>query len=338
MKFSVIVPVYNCEKYLERCIDSVINQTYKDFELILVNDGSSDRSSEICKKAKKMDRRIVVIDQENQGPGAARNNGIKKAIGEFIVFVDSDDYIENTCLTELQGYLQKKSVDILFKGFKFENQKNGEILDVVTLPQGMYDKAEFHSIIKTLIDNDLFGYTWCKVIKADLFRKFHLEFDTQYSLHEDLLLICQLCEKAKNIGILDTTSYHYTKDDNTLCTKFRDDIIENMEFVNNQVFDFYKHINIDNIDEMIVQRAVFSTFLILRNFATETSTKEFRNKYKRLLNGNTVKEIRNRRKVYPKVIKGKKKWIMYFICMSRSSMLFEWMVFIYSRIYRDRSI
>lgn len=331
MKFSIIIPVYNCERYLKRCINSIINQTYKDFELILINDGSTDKSSEICKWAKNTDQRVIVIEQENQGPGAARNYGIKAATGDFIVFIDSDDYVENSCLTELQEYLNKNDVDILFKGFKFENQKNGEILSEVTLPQGVYDKSQFHSIIKTLIDNDLFGYTWCKVIRSDLFIKFHIMFNTQYSLHEDLIMICQVCEKAETIGILNTTGYHYTKDDNTLCTKFRSDMVDNIEFVNRQVFDFYEHIGIDNIDEMIVQRAVFSVFLILKNFATADSKNDFTAEYKKLLNSKTVEEIRKRSKVYRKVIKGKKKWIIYFICMLRSPMMFKLAVFIYGR-------
>lgn len=338
MRFSILIPVYNCEKYLERCIDSVINQTYEDFELILINDGSTDRSADICRKFEIIDDRIIVLEQANQGPGAARNNGIKKAQGDFIVFVDADDYIENSCLEDLQRYLQKNDVDILFKGFKFENQRTGEILNEISLQEGMYYKPEFRHIIKVLIDNDLFGYTWCKVIKTKLFRKYPIEFNTQYSLHEDLLLICQLCEKVDTIGISDTTSYHYMKGEETLCTKFRSDMVENMEFVNKQVFDFYKNIKIDNIEEMIVQRAVFSVFLILKNFAIQDGSTDAIHSYKKLLNGKTVEEIRKRKRVYLKVIQGKKKWIVYFICMLKNPILFKWVVLIYKRIYGDRSI
>lgn len=334
VKFSIIIPVYNCEKYLERCITSVLNQTFKEFELILINDGSKDSSLEICKEVEKKDDRVKIIVQDNQGPGAARNNGIRCASGDYIVFIDSDDYVEASCLIELQEYLQKNPVDILFKGFKFENQKNGDILAKVSLPNGVYGKSEFHSIVKDLIYNDLFGYTWCKVIKTDLFRKYKISFDTKYSLHEDLILICKMCEKAKTIGILNTTSYHYTKNDETLCTKFRSDMVDNMEFVNKQVFDFYQNIDIDNKDEMILQRAVFSLFLILKNFSGVNNLNAYRNEYKKLLDGRTVNEIRNRRKIYPKVIKGKKKWIIYFICVFRSDTMFRWTVSIYKKMHR----
>ena len=336
MKFSVIVPVYNCERYLKRCIKSILNQTYKNFELILINDGSIDRSIEICREAASLDNRVIIIEQENQGPGAARNNGIKNATGDFIVFIDSDDYIEEFCFAELQDYLHKHCVDILFKGFKFEDQKTGEILDEIRLPQGIYNKWQFHSIIKILIDTDLFGYTWCKVVKTDLLRDFHLEFNTKYSLHEDLLLVCEMCEKAENLGVLDTTSYHYTKDDDTLCTKFRNDMVENMEFVNNQIFDFYKRMKIDDMDEMIIKRAVFSIFLILKNYALVNYQKDFYYKYKKFLNGKTVEEIRNRKKKYLQVIKGKKKWVVYFICISKNTILFKTIIDMYSKLYHNR--
>lgn len=337
MKFSVIIPVYNCEKYLKRCIKSVINQTYKDFELILINDGSTDGSRVICKWAEEKDHRVIFIEQENKGPSAARNRGIEKATGDFVIFIDADDYIEKSCFRELQDFLQNNDVDILFKGFKFENQRTGEILDEVALSKGVYDKSEFHSIIKKLIDNDLFGYTWCKVIKTKIFVEFNLRFNINYSLHEDLLLICQACEKVESIGVLDTTSYHYTKDEHTLCTKFRNNMIENMEYVNEQVFSFYKRINIDNIDKMIVQRAVFSIYLILKNYAIKSDIQRDDDKFRQLLEGKTIAEIKLRREIYFDAIKGKKKWIIYFVCMSKSLLLFKIMLLFYSKICYVRS-
>ena len=94
--FSVIVPVYNAEKYLSRCIDSILNQTYQNFELLLVDDGSKDKSGSICDKYGKTDSRVIVIHQSNSGPGTARNNGLHNAKGRYIIFVDSDDYLDST--------------------------------------------------------------------------------------------------------------------------------------------------------------------------------------------------------------------------------------------------
>ena len=90
---SIVVPVYNCENYIERCIKSLLEQTYKNIEIILINDGSKDRSLDICKKYSNIDKRIVIIDKKNEGVSKARNTGIKKSNGKFISFVDADDLI-----------------------------------------------------------------------------------------------------------------------------------------------------------------------------------------------------------------------------------------------------
>ena len=95
MKISVIVPVYNSEKYIEKCIESIINQTYRNIEIIFINDGSTDESLNIIHKYKKLDNRIKVINQSNSGVSAARNKGIKNSIGDYITFVDSDDHIDS---------------------------------------------------------------------------------------------------------------------------------------------------------------------------------------------------------------------------------------------------
>lgn len=110
MRISVIIPVYNAEKYLQPCVDSVLMQTYKDFELILVDDGSKDGSGAMCEKIASQDSRVHVVHQKNAGAGAARNAGIKTAKGEYIVFVDSDDMIE----PEYMELLSKQNEDLVF--------------------------------------------------------------------------------------------------------------------------------------------------------------------------------------------------------------------------------
>jgi len=109
---SVIVPVYNVEKYLEECLDSIQNQTYSDIEVILVNDGSTDKSKEICGKYCKQDNRFQLLNQENQGLSAARNKGVEISTGEYIVFVDSDDIIKTNYLEKLMQYMAE-DVDIV---------------------------------------------------------------------------------------------------------------------------------------------------------------------------------------------------------------------------------
>lgn len=124
-KISVIVPVYNAEKYLHRCIDSILNQTFPDFELLLIDDGSKDQSGEICDEYAKKDSRVKVFHKENGGVSSARNVGIDNAVGEYICFCDSDDWVEKTWL--LSFFERMCDNDMLITSFNiYENEKKVE--------------------------------------------------------------------------------------------------------------------------------------------------------------------------------------------------------------------
>ena len=110
-KISVIIPIYNTEKYLPRCIESIIKQTYDNIEIILVNDGSTDQSSKICKKYSRIDNRVVLIEQDNKGAAAARNTGLRHATGNYIGWVDSDDYIEPDMFEKMLDCIHKENAD-----------------------------------------------------------------------------------------------------------------------------------------------------------------------------------------------------------------------------------
>lgn len=114
-KISVIVPIYNAENFLERCIDSLLAQTIEDFELILVNDGSTDSSKRICERYKSKDKRIILINQQNSGPSASRNSGLNIAKGEFICFVDADDYVGKEYLSCMLNKIDEET-DLIFQG------------------------------------------------------------------------------------------------------------------------------------------------------------------------------------------------------------------------------
>lgn len=120
MKYSVIVPIYNREKSIKKCVDSILRQSEKDFELILVDDGSTDNSLKICKDFEKTDNRIIVIHKENGGVSSARNAGIDVARGKYVVFVDSDDYVDNNYLE----ILSSKDADLVISGVIFESTQN----------------------------------------------------------------------------------------------------------------------------------------------------------------------------------------------------------------------
>ena len=125
IKVSVIIPVYNAEKYLEECLDSLLRQTFTDMEIICVDDGSTDSSAEILKRFQEKDRRIRVLFQENQYAGIARNNGMKIAQGEYLLFLDADDFFEDTLLEKIYSQGKKMGADIVLFGAKQYNRKMG---------------------------------------------------------------------------------------------------------------------------------------------------------------------------------------------------------------------
>ena len=160
-KLSIIMPVYNTEKYLPRSIQSIINQTFKDWELILVNDGSKDNSLEVCKEYEKKDTRIKVIDKENGGAGSARNAGLEAAKGEYIAFPDSDDWLENTTYEICINELCKSNVDLLLFGeiTTVYNDKND------TIEKEIKDFIEAHEC-KNKED--------CRKLWCDIILKYHM--------------------------------------------------------------------------------------------------------------------------------------------------------------------
>ena len=134
-KISIIIPIYNTAKYLPKCLDSIINQTYQNIEIILVNDGSTDNSSKIIQEYAKKDQRIIIINQKNSGQSAARNTGLKQASGEFISFIDSDDTVDKTFIEELLSpYLQTHNISLSVCGLRYHWLKTNTAKDVFLRP------------------------------------------------------------------------------------------------------------------------------------------------------------------------------------------------------------
>lgn len=135
---SVIIPVYNCEKYLNRCLDSILKQSYRNIEVILVDDGSTDYSLNICKEYENKDKRFKVFNKENGGPSSARNHGLDRCNGEYIVFVDSDDYLSDDYLQRLYETMIKNNAEVVFCGYDTEDS-NKQVKSCCLFPEGEYD-------------------------------------------------------------------------------------------------------------------------------------------------------------------------------------------------------
>ncbi|GAE35933.1 glycosyltransferase family 2 protein [Halalkalibacter akibai] len=196
-KISIIVPVYNVELFLHKCIISILSQTFKDFELILINDGSTDKSGEICDVYSQKDSRIKVIHKKNEGQSSARNKGLEIARGDYIGFVDSDDWIEQDMYKTLYESSIKANADIAVIGFREVNEK-GNVLSEY-LPQNLL----LGEILKK-------AYPWNKIFKRDLFFSNNLNF-IEGRYYEDLELIPRLFVHSKKTIGLDSVGYNYLK-------------------------------------------------------------------------------------------------------------------------------
>lgn len=220
---SVIVPIYNAEKYLDRCICSICEQTYKNLEIILVNDGSTDYSLDICFKYQKKDDRIKVLSQENRGLIETRNYGVISAKGDIIGFVDSDDWIEKDMYMQLFQVFKENDVDLVSSGI-FRNYENGKISSVCdNYREGLYLNLDQDIYPTMLFDNKIHDFgLYCnlvnKLFKKELLRRTYQDINHEVFFGEDSLTIYTYCLKAKSIYILKKSFYHYNIRTGSMCS------------------------------------------------------------------------------------------------------------------------
>lgn len=209
---SVVVPIYNVERYLEKCIDSIINQSFEHLEIILVNDGSTDHSLEICEKYKAQDKRIKVLDKKNGGLSDARNAGIEESMGEFITFVDSDDFIDRDMIKYLYHLIKQNDADISICQYKAIEEKSGIIKKYLFVPAETISgnnkcmEAFFtHCGIGTI--------AWGKLYKKELFDGIRYP---KGKFHEDVFTTYLLVAKSHCIVIGEQHKYNYLLRDNSI--------------------------------------------------------------------------------------------------------------------------
>lgn len=207
-KISIVVPVYNAEKTLQRCVDSILNQTFQDFDLILINDGSLDNSGIICDEYKQLDERIRVIHQENGGQSLARNNGISIATSKYISFVDSDDFIDINMYEVLYNLIINEDADI--SSCLHQDRKEGERIktgQLVTLEDFNWEVYEDEGVIEEFLKTDNFGRApWSNLYKWDLFQNISFQVG---KIHEDNFVSYQLFSKAKKAVHINYVGYFY---------------------------------------------------------------------------------------------------------------------------------
>lgn len=201
---SVVVPVYNVEKYIRKCIDSILEQTYTNLQIILIDDGSTDNSGKICDEYSEKDKRINVIHKKNSGVSAARNTGIQNAIGDWILFVDSDDWIELDCCKEmLLTALEEKSDCVICKCNKVHNEEVNKF--EYDNKKEIYGSREF--LIKVLNVQSGYGFCHSKLIKREIIKE--ILFDTQLKVGEDALFNIHIAQNMNKIVFIENPLYNY---------------------------------------------------------------------------------------------------------------------------------
>lgn len=244
---SVIVPVYNVEKYLRRCLDSIINQTYRNIEIILIDDGSTDGSEKICNEYVKKDKRAKVFIQDNMGVSSARNVGLKKAKGKYIAFVDSDDCIDVDYLRKLYSLIKNESGDVSIVGQKIIYEMDGNKCRAraerdATESVETFSGAEATELM--LYQKKINSSLWGKLFRKELFDDVNFP---NGMVHEDLLALYYIFKKAKRIILSDKILYfYYSRQGSLLNGKQFDrhtmDILEIMKMIEQDILKTRKNL------------------------------------------------------------------------------------------------
>lgn len=251
---SIVIPVYNGENYIEECINSITNQDYKNIEIIIVNDGSKDNSKNIAEKLRRKDKRIIIIDQENAGVSTARNNGIATAKGEYITFIDVDDYISRDYISYYYKLLKENNAEIALTPFprkfneKTKKLEEQEISDYVEIWSGEETAAQmlYYNIVIA---------PWNKMISMKLINENGIKFNPKLSFGEGFNFSVDCFQRAKRVAVGHKKVYHYRVDNpNSVMTKLSLKLItgsieaqktikENLVNKNKQMLDACKYAN-----------------------------------------------------------------------------------------------
>lgn len=236
-KISIIVPVYKVEKYLDRCVESIVNQTYKDLEIILVDDGSPDDCPKMCDEWAEKDERIKVVHKVNGGLTSARNAGLDVATGEYIQFVDSDDYLEKKASEILITNLQKNNADLSVGNFTYVgfNLKQPIMDSFITTKQS--------EVIQKLYTQGLFNFVWNKMYKKSLI--LNKESIVQ-KYGEDFLFNCEYLKNCNKIAYINERIYNYVANQNSIVHSFSVDCFPNhckvVDYITNHLQTRYSDI------------------------------------------------------------------------------------------------
>lgn len=252
-KFSIIVPVYNTGDYLKKCIDSILNQTYEEYEIIIVNDGSTDNSKKIINEYKnKYPDKIKVINKKNGGLSSARNRGVKKAMGEYILFVDSDDYIEKGLLKTLNSKT-KDSPDLI--RFQIKEIRDDKVIMHRELP---FETFKGDKAFKKIVKYHYVEPAWCYAYRTSFYKENRFTF-AEGKYHEDFGLIPYVIMSAYKVKSIGYIGYNYVIRNGSIMTDVNYD--KTKKKVDDILYHYQNIINIFDNDTKVKNIDVYKSFL-----------------------------------------------------------------------------
>ena len=314
---TVMIPAYNAQKYIGRCIESLLKQTYKEIEILIVNDGSKDNTKSICEEYSQKDSRVRLVNQENGGEGAARNTGLKEAKGKYLSFVDADDYVKEDFIERLHTNLVKNNAGLAICGFTelredtVLNETSGDIT-IMNQEEGM----------EMLLREDSFkGYVWNKIFDLDIIRLNKLSFDVSLAVWTDVLFVFQYMRYIDKIVFDPTPEYYYIYletsvshggGNNVIAVEKSYSAIRAKEQMVGDIPDKYV-----NVKGQIAVRFVQSSLAVIRNIGYSENPKKYG---KFLLNSKNY--IKKYKRTASSSLTGKEK-VLCILCLHFTSILLK---------------
>lgn len=273
IKFSIIIPVYNCETFIEDCIKSIFKQEYNNFEIIVVDDGSTDKSLIICQKIATNDNRIHIYHKSNGGVSSARNKGLEHISGDYVLFVDADDMLTPKCLQNYYYCIIKESPDVCYQQYKIIKNSVEPMYtnDYISSNNNLYKQIQiddFYSFFnKKWI---LFSATWSKCYKTSIIKKFQIHFSININLYEDFLFLTEYLSHAKSVYIVYNTGYIYRVVKNSLSRR------KNTQIENYINYILYKDLTCFSIGFALKAYQLWIKHIIINNYCEINKNTRYR--------------------------------------------------------------
>lgn len=294
---SIVISIYNGERYLKRCLDSILKQENQKFELVLVNDGSKDNSLEICNRYKLKFNSCKIVDKQNGGLSSARKAGYEVSSGEYIIFIDCDDYMESNWISELYKVIEEKHPDLIIYNYNFVTDENNKENKKLNLCRG-YNQTKINEkfnipTIGKKFNDDFFipAFLWLRCIRKDLIEEdFFISERKCYT--EDILFDLLINNKIINYYYLDKELYNYCLNLESLTNRYRENMWDMMKYRFNWINNYCKKNNIlDLADERLKRLMWISSLEAINNLCKSNDYKSAQKEFKTIRNSEIVFNI-----------------------------------------------